>query len=195
MKNKTLYTWAWNCEESGHTHINTATSLLEIIQTILNHHLPADQDYQIDGGSDYFDIKIDEHDDYLVANNIEEVTRFLTEIFQLVQQRDEVVINEIEVKKEPKVKKEHKYIWAWHCDVSECAFVNTAKSLKQIIKIVLRFNLFGEKVEVKKDGSDLVIKINGQTRVIPNDTQEVSEFLQSECNKRDRNDHFEIKFL
>lgn len=87
------------------------------------------------------------------------------------------------------------YMWAWHCEVSDCAYVNTAKSLKQIIKVVMRFYLPPDTLKVKKDGENLVVKLDGQTYVVANDPEEVSEFLQTECHKRDRNDHFEIKFL
>ncbi|MFM0417399.1 hypothetical protein [Paraburkholderia aromaticivorans] len=91
--------------------------------------------------------------------------------------------------------KKYKYMWAWHCDVSECAYVNVANNLKWIIKIVLEYYLPPDTLKVKKDGENLVVKIDGQTHVVPNDAEDVSEFLQTECHKRDRNDHFEIKFL
>jgi hypothetical protein len=95
------------------------------------------------------------------------------------------------------MKNKDNYMWAWHCDVSECAYVNVANNLKRIIKVVMRFNLAdsNENVEVKKDGKDLIVKLGNETHVVPNDPEEVSEFLQTECHKRDRNDHFEIKFL
>ncbi|PRZ48167.1 hypothetical protein [Paraburkholderia fungorum] len=87
------------------------------------------------------------------------------------------------------------YIWAWHCDVSECAYVNVAKSLKQIIKVVMSFYLPNDTLKVKKDGENLIIKLGNELHVVENNPHEVSEFLQTECHKRHRNDHFEIKFL
>jgi hypothetical protein len=94
-KNKTLYTWAWNCERSGYTHVNTAESLEEIIDEVLNLH--AREDYSIEASDDTLKVKVEDCGEYTVKKHPYAVQDLLETIFVQLDERDQVAIQEIDI--------------------------------------------------------------------------------------------------
>ncbi|PRZ48166.1 hypothetical protein [Paraburkholderia fungorum] len=94
-KNKTLYTWAWNCEQSGYTHVNTAQSLREIVDNVLSLHV--EEDYDIEESDDTLKIRVEDCGEYIVKKHPYAVSDFLETIFHELKEGDQVAIEKITI--------------------------------------------------------------------------------------------------